>query len=1044
MLMPVEKIIIGRDKADMEKYGEAGTAYMGKHVVGKGEEAHLTNPVHMDLVRPHILLICGKRGTGKCVVPETPVFLADGAVRTIKELFDQAEDEGRVSINTAMEKLVNLKKTIEVLSLDENLKVRKCAVSHAYRKKISEDCVSIRTATGREITATKEHPLLVFSGTAEWKPSETLKVGDYLSLPRRTLPCEGQSFAFSDVGFPSTRLKSEAKSKMLKRLSGGPALVAELADEAGSHAWQCAKPMAAEGLVDVHNSEARQSSAQLTDTGTELASSLTDEYRRLSPFSVPVKIPKMLDGDMAEFLAYLIAEGCEQRTHACRFMFTNSDEKALGRFKSLAEKLFGITPSPMAGGWYIDSGVIEAALGQIGYETCRKSAQKSIPRPLLTAGDDVARRFLRVYFDCEGYVSKRSPVIELSTASRDIALQISSMLLRFGVFPYIKCKEKYATNTEKKTRRPYYSVEISGSDNLRQFAKGIGFSMERKAATLARHGNRKGNPNMDVVPFAGALMRRARETLGMRACDCHRTKQVMKAYEDEKYNPTRGFLKAVATKMEARLQEVRGLYEALIRDGSVKSAEPLIERTSVRWKNIISELGLRYNGKEVLEAKGHHAQIVSIVKRDAGAIIKKASDDVALLNRLADSDVFWDKIIDVKKGHYDGWVYDLTVPRTHSFIAGFGGVVSHNSYTGAVIAEELAALPRDIRENLSIILIDTMGIYWSMRFKNTKEANLLKEWGLKPQTYDTMFFVPKIHRKFYDEVNVESRPFILSCGEITAEDWLLTFDFSPMEAHGIAIERAVKQVREKNRVYDIDDIIAAVQVDTKTEEKVKDAVINRFLIAKDWGVFEKEGTPVLDIFQPGRATVIDVSHYMRVSSGWGVRSMIVGLLARRIFQERLMARKKEEFETMGGERRKTVPMVWFVIDECHQFIPSEGATAASEPLLTLVKEGREPGISIAMITQMPNKLNQEALAQSDIIISHRLTARSDLEALRAIMQTYVLEDIQELINVLPRLKGAAIVLDDNSERLYAIQVRPRLSWHAGGSPSAIKEKSLFG
>ena len=43
----------------------------------------------------------------------------------------------------------------------------------------------------------------------------------------------------------------------------------------------------------------------------------------------------------------------------------------------------------------------------------------------------------------------------------------------------------------------------------------------------------------------------------------------------------------------------------------------------------------------------------------------------------------------------------------------------------------------------------------------------------------------------------------------------------------------------------------------------------------------------------------------------------------------------------------------------------------------------------------------------------------------------------------PRRAGSAIVLDDNQERIYPIQVRPRLSWHAGGSPMAIKSKSLF-
>jgi len=42
------------------------------------------------------------------------------------------------------------------------------------------------------------------------------------------------------------------------------------------------------------------------------------------------------------------------------------------------------------------------------------------------------------------------------------------------------------------------------------------------------------------------------------------------------------------------------------------------------------------------------------------------------------------------------------------------------------------------------------------------------------------------------------------------------------------------------------------------------------------------------------------------------------------------------------------------------------------------------------------------------------------------------------------MKGAAIVLDDNSERIYPIQVRPRYSWHGGSSPSALKKaKELF-
>jgi hypothetical protein len=172
--------------------------------------------------------------------------------------------------------------------------------------------------------------------------------------------------------------------------------------------------------------------------------------------------------------------------------------------------------------------------------------------------------------------------------------------------------------------------------------------------------------------------------------------------------------------------------------------------------------------------------------------------------------------------------------------------------------------------------------------------------------------------------------------------------------------------------------------------------------------------------------------------------MLVGLLCRKLFHARLMARKSEELGVITGESRITMPMVWVMIDEAHQFLSSKRRTAATEPLLTMVNQGREPGISLLFITQRPNKLHEDALAQADIIIAHRLTAKADLEALRGIMQNYVMEDIEEYINTLPRQKGTAIVLDDNSERIYTLQARPRKTWHAGGSPLAIKEVGILG
>lgn len=386
---------------------------------------------------------------------------------------------------------------------------------------------------------------------------------------------------------------------------------------------------------------------------------------------------------------------------------------------------------------------------------------------------------------------------------------------------------------------------------------------------------------------------------------------------------------------------------------------------------------------------------------------------------------------------------DLTRPHI-LLVCGKRG--TGKSYTAGIVAEEIYNLPDEIRKNLSVLMIDTMGIYWSMKIPNEKDIDLLKQWGTKPQGLtNAKIFIPKGYIEEYKQAGISvDNPFTLSVGELTAEDWIVTFGFSMIDDYGILMERVMERIRESRSNYSIDDIISEVQKDQDAEKRVKLAVINRLRAAKSWGVFDKRGTKVEELLQPGVISILDVSHFMRVSGSWSIRAMLVALISRKIFSQRLKARKAEEYGQVTGQVKKTMPMVWLMVDEAHQFIPNKGSTAATGPMLTLIKEGREPGISLLMITQRPNKLHEDALSQADMIISHRLTSKVDIEALRSIMQTYMLEDIQDYLNDLPRTKGSAIILDDNSERIYQAQVRPRFSWHAGGSPIIIKEKSLIG
>ena len=132
-----------------------------------------------------------------------------------------------------------------------------------------------------------------------------------------------------------------------------------------------------------------------------------------------------------------------------------------------------------------------------------------------------------------------------------------------------------------------------------------------------------------------------------------------------------------------------------------------------------------------------------------------------------------------------------------------------------------------------------------------------------------------------------------------------------------------------------------------------------------------------------------------------------------------------------------------VVHNCHEFLPKEGKTLASDALIQVLREGRQPGVSLIAASQQPGMIHNDMITQTDIVIAHRLTAKRDIAALNAMMQSYTGADIRKYLNALPNLKGSALILDDNSERLYPIRVRPRLSWHGGEAPRAVRpEKNI--
>lgn len=398
----------------------------------------------------------------------------------------------------------------------------------------------------------------------------------------------------------------------------------------------------------------------------------------------------------------------------------------------------------------------------------------------------------------------------------------------------------------------------------------------------------------------------------------------------------------------------------------------------------------------------------------------------------------------------------LDVAKAHVvFIVGKRG--SGKSYSMGAIAEGIMDLPKEISQNLSMIMLDTMGIYWTMKYPNKKDIGLLDEWGIKPRGLDVQIFTPiGMFEKYQEEGVPTDFPFAIQPNELDAEDWCRTFDIDRNSEIGVLIEKVINFLKEHKENYSIQDIIDALEDETAVNRSVKEAAKNRFLNALEWGLFDVRGTRLSDIAIGGKISVLDVSAYATMPNGWAIKSLVIGLVGKKLFIERMKERRAEELRDIrahveyfkGAEVQEKMkePLVWLIIDEAHEFLPIEGKTTASEPLITILREGRQPGISLILASQQPGKIHTDVMTQADTVLAHRLTAKIDTDALQQLAQSYMRESIESGINSLPRVPGAAVLLDDTNERVFPMRVRPRITWHGGGEPSAItikKERTEF-
>lgn len=368
------------------------------------------------------------------------------------------------------------------------------------------------------------------------------------------------------------------------------------------------------------------------------------------------------------------------------------------------------------------------------------------------------------------------------------------------------------------------------------------------------------------------------------------------------------------------------------------------------------------------------------------------------------------------------------------FICGKRG--SGKSYTLGVIIEELFAQERG---KAVLLIADPMGIYHTMALANETQQDEVRQAGLLTEGFPVRLIVPgnpidcfgdaQIVNRLQDN-GVEVTSLWINAHDLSADAWCELFDFEINNTMGISLWRAVDTLHEIGETFTITDISEQIENDERAKGVTVEALENRLAAANKWGIFSEEPTRLTDVFSLDHINILDLSV---IDAGTkGLRNLVLDVVARRLFAERTRMRRREEF---GMETR--LPRVWMAIDEAHQFVPQGRASLCKDMLIRWVKEGRQPGLSLIVATQQPSAIDSELLSQCDLIMAHKITTWEDIHALDRLSATYMEGDLKEYIRQLNR-RGEALLVDDETESVNTIRVRPRRSAHGGAE---IQEKT---
>jgi len=572
---------------------------------------------------PGITAIVGPNGCGKCLSAFSKVCLSDGSRVKIKDLVDLAiKNASKIEkIEDGLVAYCDLSQ-ISVLSLNpQNLKIEPKPIYAFIKRRAPKYLLEIKTKSGKTVVTTHYHPFFsIKDGQIVDLKAEQLKIGVRIAVPRILAPIRTNS------KFDLFQILKKFSYKDRMYVPYSQELSDFLVNAKASHATCADKPNTLAINKIAVNSALSGQAMNITHFVKILENSgilEIPEFVKLlkSRSSGEITLPRGMNTSIARFLGYIISEG--RSTKENQVWFVNEDKELVEDFIRSARIGFSVEARAFnykksAQDVLIFSHALCKFLEKaFDFDIGSRSKDKKIPSQIFSSGEEIITSFLSALFEGDAYVSVdrrgSGDYFEYSTASKSLAEGVSSLLLRLGVFSVIRECRKAATNTELKKKNRYYSVFVYGIDNIKKLAHCLKF-VGKKSEKLERI------KLLDLKP-----------------------------------NPNLDLI-----------PEVDPLFKNLIKLSGIKVK---------RFKKISPKL-VSYYENRCLPSRQGLLEALSIIAEHAqlSGLAKCIFD---YLKRLANSDIYWDEIVSLKKVYSEKWVYDLSILDTHNFIA--EDIIVHNS-----------------------------------------------------------------------------------------------------------------------------------------------------------------------------------------------------------------------------------------------------------------------------------------------------------------------------------------------------------------------------